>query len=141
MLQQRVAILLLMSSMTSIWTLGAVAKIFEKTRDPDGTVTCALDEPSLVIPLDQLYQLLSNGDSCVAPGALCASQCARDPDCTSYNYRAHIRVCAFFHYTPTTCSPVVGCYHAEVSDNGIFEHFLESFYMTKDIFKHNIDEN
>jgi len=110
MLRHRFAALLLMSSLTCIWKPMAAAKVFEKTHYPNGTVTCALDKPSLVIPLDQL----SNGDTCVAPGALCALQCLQDPDCTNYNYR-NDPTCEIYHYTPTNCSSVTGCYHAEVS--------------------------
>ena len=92
----------------------ADAKFFEKTRYPNGTVACALDEPSLVIPLDQLLQSLSDGDSCVPPGTLCALQCLQDSDCTNYNYRRNPRTCEFYHYTPSNCAVLTGCYHAEV---------------------------
>src|SRR6218665_1956710 len=110
MFRHRLAALLLMSSLTCIWKPMAAGKVFEKTQYPNGTVTCALDKPSLVIPLDQL----SDVDSCIAPGALCALQCLQDPDCTNYNYR-NDPTCEIYHYTPTNCSSVTGCYHAEVS--------------------------
>ena len=93
----------------------AFVNAFEKTQDNNGTVTCAIDDPSLVIPLDQLSPSLSDPDSCVAPGALCATKCLQDSACTNYNYRAKIRTCEIFHYTPSNCAPVTGCYHAEVS--------------------------
>src|SRR6218665_3649743 len=90
------------------------ANAFEKTHNDNRTVTCAIDVPSLVIPLDQLFSLLSDQHSCVAPGALCAMQCLQDHGCTNYNYRGKIRSCDIFHYTVSNCAVVTGCYHAEV---------------------------
>src|SRR6218665_2201783 len=90
------------------------ANTFKKTRNDNGSVTCAVDDPSLVIPLDELLPLLSDPDSCVAPGALCAMKCLQDSDCTNYNYRGNFRICEIFHYTPYNCIVVTGCYHAEV---------------------------
>jgi len=100
------------SNLGSSWR--PVVDAFEKTHNDNGTVTCAIDDPSLVIPLDQLLPLLSDQDSCVAPGALCAMKCLQDSACTNYNYRAKIRTCEIFHYTPSNCAIVAGCYHAEV---------------------------
>src|SRR6218665_2646497 len=91
-----------------------LAECLEKSKDKNGTVTCATDDPSLVIPLDRLLPLLSDQDSCVAPGALCAMKCLQDSACTNYNYRAKTRTCEIFHYTPSNCAIVTGCYHAEV---------------------------
>jgi len=100
------------SNLGSIWKV--VVDAFDKTHNDNGTVTCAIDEPSLVIPLDELLPLLSDPDSCVAPGALCAMKCLQDSDCTNYNYRGNFRICEIFHYTPYNCVVVTGCYHAEV---------------------------
>src|ERR1043165_491425 len=100
------------SSFGMLWRNVVVA--YEKTQDDNGTVTCAIDEPSLVIPLDQLSPLLSDQNSCVAPGALCALQCLQDSDCTNYNYQRNTRTCDIFHYIPSNCAVVTGCYHAEV---------------------------
>src|SRR6218665_586750 len=91
-----------------------LAEWLEKTQNNNGTVMCAIDDPSFVIPLDQLSPLLSDQDACVAPGALCAMKCLQDPGCTNYNYRGKIRTCEIFHYTPSNYAPVTGCYHAEV---------------------------
>ena len=91
------------------------SKVFEKTHYDNGTVTCAIEDPSLFIPLDQLLPLLPDPVSCVAPGALCAMKCLQDSGCTNYNYRGNIRTCEMFHYTPSNCAIVTGCYHAEVS--------------------------
>ena len=102
-------------SFTILCRNAVLAECLQKTEDKDGTVTCAIDDPSLVIPLDQLSPLLPDPDSCVAPGALCALQCLQDPGCTNYNYKGNIRTCEIFHYTPSNCAPVTGCYHAEVS--------------------------
>src|SRR6218665_64542 len=122
---------LLMYQMICMRKPMAVATFFEKTQYPNGTVTCALDKPSLVIPLDQL----SNGDTCVAPGALCALQCLQDSDCTNYNYRNDPRTCEIYHYTPTNCSSVIGCYHAEVSYNWPYTSNLKSFLMSHNSYK------
>jgi len=100
------------SSIGSLWR--AVVDAFDKTQYPNGTVSCAIDDPSLVIPLDQLSPLLSDQDACVAPGALCAMKCLQDSACTNYNYRGNIKACEIFHYTPSNCEIVMGCYHAEV---------------------------
>src|SRR6218665_260922 len=108
-------VLLFMSSNFGSLSKNMVAaKAFEKTRSDNGTVTCAVDDPSFVIPLDELLPLLSDQDSCVAPGALCAMKCLQDSACTNYNYRGKTRTCEIFHYTPSNCAIVAGCYHAEV---------------------------
>jgi len=100
------------SNLGSLWKV--VVDAFEKTHNDNGKVTCATDDPSLVIPLDQLSPLLPDPDACMAPGALCALQCLQDPGCTNYNYRGKTRTCEIFHYTPSNCAEVTGCYHAEV---------------------------
>jgi len=78
------------------------AKFFKYTQTLNGTAMCALDQPSLVIPFDQLFPLPSG--SCSPVGVRCAYQCALDPDCTNFNHKTDKRKCELFYYTPKNCS-------------------------------------
>jgi len=89
-------------------------KSFKYTQNPNGTVTCALGKPSLVIPFDQLSPLPDG--SCSPIGARCAWQCTLDPDCTNFNYREDQGSCDLFYYVPNICSISQDCFHMHVSD-------------------------
>ena len=88
---------------------------YRPTQNLNGTVMCALDQPSLVIPFDQLYSLPSG--SCSPIGVRCAWQCALDSNCTNFNYREDQGRCELFHYAPQNCSTVSKCNHLQVSNN------------------------
>src|SRR6218665_62807 len=90
------------------------AKSFKYTKYLNGTVMCALDKPSLVIPFDQLSPLPSG--SCSPIGVRCAWQCTLDPDCTNFNYREDQRSCDLFYYTPNICSISHECFYLQISD-------------------------
>src|SRR5688572_17098238 len=91
------------------------SKSFKYTQNLDEAVMCALDQPSLVIPFDQLPPLPSG--SCSPNGVRCAWQCTLDPDCTNFNYREDERRCELFRYTPNNCSMLQECRHLQVSEN------------------------
>src|SRR6218665_563290 len=88
------------------------AKLFKYTRNVNGTVICALDQPSTVIPFDQLSSLPSG--SCSPMGVRCAWQCTLDQNCTNFNYREDQRSCDLFNYTPNICSTSQDCFHLQV---------------------------
>ena len=90
------------------------AKSFKYTQNLNGTMMCALDQPSLVIPFEKLSSLPSG--SCLPVGVRCAWQCTLDPDCTNFNYREDQMICELFYYTPDICSISQDCFHMHVSD-------------------------
>lgn len=86
-------------------------KSFEKTQLANGTVPCAVEEPSSsIVRLDQTEDKL-----CIPIGARCASECDKDRKCSNYNYRTTDRSCQLFHHTPRNCSVIRGCFHVQVS--------------------------
>lgn len=86
---------------------------FRRVTLCNGTDLCASGKPSAVYNVDVLAAATDNS-SCVPPNVLCSRKCVLEPDCTSFNWKATIRTCELFSYTPTTCGFSANCVHYEV---------------------------
>lgn len=105
-----------------VWLLifeSYACKKFKATRFLNGTVACATNEPTKVVPLNQLYPYSKCSESATVSGMQCAWHCTQDDNCTNYNYRADLGMCEIFHDTPSKVSFIPKCYHFQVCIAGL----------------------
>src|SRR6218665_1850724 len=99
-----------------ILTLSEATTTFERTLDSNGSTTCAISAPSLVIRIDQLVSFLPEV-GCLPPEVRCGWVCTRDTSCSNYNYKQGLTECEIYHYAPTICSFQQGCSHLRVNNS------------------------
>ena len=87
---------------------------FRIISDSSGRSLCPVDSSSVSFSSDQLA-IAFPGSGKHPPGEiLCAWKCAKDVNCTSFNWKSGSGRCELYYYTPTNCSYSCGCLHFEV---------------------------
>src|SRR6218665_1058294 len=98
-----------------------VSAVLTRLSLTDGSSLCAVDAPSLIVPLDLGYTVTSSIDaqepSCVPDVLRCAWICRQDKNCMSYNYNQALRRCELYYYRPLNYALNTTCAHYRVKSD------------------------
>ena len=94
-------------------------KRFTISTDEYKNELCAQDAPSYRVTIDSAHI----GGICIPARVLCGWECARTPNCTSYNFKSAGSVCELFVIRPILYSAAVGCCNFIQVSAKLMKHF------------------
>src|SRR6218665_3246736 len=96
-----------------------VSAVLTRLSLTNGSSLCAVDAPSLIVPLHLDYTVTSSIDaqepSCVPDALKCAWICRQGRNCTSYNQA--LRRCELYYYRPLNYAVNTTCAHYRVNSD------------------------